>query len=193
MYFARFKILICLLVVASFSGYSHSLSEKKTAAIKVAYLYYFSKFISWPESSQFPRDKLNLCTGAVSPDIEFQLSTINEKRVGDKQLNVIILDIQGKSEGKTVNSGEKVESWDLLNKCQILYVGPGLYNWYLSNHLKVPSQTLVVSDTQDTPGRVILLHTLNNKLSFDINTEVANAKSLKISSKLLRLSKKRQR
>jgi len=166
---------------------SLALSENKTAAIKVAYLYYFSKFVTWPESSEFPNEQLNLCTGGVSSAVEFQLSTINGKRVGEKHLNVVYLDIL-KSQGSASLSEELSSS---LSDCKILYVSPGIQTWYLSHYLELPSQILVVSDSEDTPGRVILLHTLNNKLSFEINTEIADAKSLKISSKLLRLSKRR--
>lgn len=184
MFLKKLPIVLFLLTFLV-GGNAFGLSERKTAAIKVAYLYYFSKFVTWPDNTVFDEGKLNLCTGSNTQEVEFQLSTIDGKKVGDNLLRIVYV-----NESIDLAEPDEVES-EKLATCHILYVSAGLVTKYKLLQKKIPAYTLIVSESESVSNNVILLHTLNNKLSFEIDQALAEEKSLKISSKLLRLSKRR--
>ena len=172
--------LILLLQLAS-SAYA----VDKTPALKVAYMYYFSKFVNWPEESFSFTRNINLCIGDASEEIKFQLSTIDKKRVGVKRLNIIYLE-KPKEAGEheyLISTGE--------NSCHLLYINQNMEYWYQSNEERLPGYTLTISDDAKINNSVITLHKLENRVTFEIDSALAEEKELKISSKLLKLSRKR--
>ena len=170
------------------SSSAFALSDKKTAAIKVAYLYYFSKFVTWPQSVEFNQQQINLCSGNVSEEEAYQLSTVNGKNVSGNSLNVIYIQAEQLAAEKATSSYVK----KLLSECHIVYVNASFAYWFNQHVQEVSEYALIVSDSELLNKTDIFLFTQKNKLSFEINDKAVEKKGLKISSKLLKLSKRRE-
>ncbi|WP_168204200.1 YfiR family protein [Aliikangiella coralliicola] len=169
-------------------------AEQKAAAMKVAYLYYFSKFIIWPKDSFANTEHVNLCIGDVNKEVQYQLSTINNKKVKEYKLRVIhIGGIKENFNQEAIKeeSSATQESLDLLNRCHIIFVSESMSQWFNENSERFPEYSLVVAEDEQVVNSVILLHMRGRKLSFEIDNELAVSKQLKISAKLLKLSRKR--
>ena len=184
-FFLAKLIIFCFAIVTS--GSALGLSDKKTAAIKVAYLYYFSKFVTWPQTVNFNDQQINLCTGNVSEDVAFQLSTVHGKNVAGNKLNVVYIRTEDLKTGNVSSSKTEL----LLNECHIIYVNARFAGWFNAHSQQAAQHALIVSDSELLGGIDIFLFTQKNKLSFEINDTAVERKGLKISSKLMRLSKRR--
>ncbi|WP_196137499.1 YfiR family protein [Aliikangiella sp. G2MR2-5] len=184
-FLARFFVILFLSYIPALNA----AEIQKTEALKVAYLYYFSKFISWPEEVQSEMESLNLCAGEVNENIRFQLGTIDGKKVGQKTLHVVYLEPDDDSH--YADREDKNES--VIERCNILFVSNNMIDWYHERLARVPEHALVVAESESVARRVILLHRSDNKLKFEIDNDIAIQKGLKISSKLLKLSQEKSR
>ena len=166
--FSLAKFLLAPLMLASAAGHAETASE---AAVKVAFLYNFFKFIEWPESADI-QDRYTLCLS-------------NRHDFGD---NLLML------EGKTVNGKLLTVVRDVSAKnaksCHMLFVSladnPADYAREVRG---LPIVT--VSDKPDfiSQGGIIGLIQDGSRLGFEINVDAANSGSLRISAQLLKLAK----
>lgn len=136
------------------------------------YLFHFSNFIEWPESSFNDSENFNIC--------------IN----GNTELNNYIHEIEGESvKDKKIKIHKYISEQD-INRCQILFVSRiGGFNL---EQLEIKNKSiLLVSDRNGfiDGGGVIEYFIKNNKLRIAINLQLAKRKKLKISSKLLQIAK----
>lgn len=162
------KLLLLSLMLASPSCLAEAASE---AAVKVAFLYNFFKFVEWPESVN-SQDHYTLCLTSRN-DFGDNLLMLEGKTVNGKPLNVV-RDISAKN----------------LTSCHMLFVGtadnPGEYTQELKG---LPIVT--VSDKADfiAQGGIIGLIQDGNRLGFEINLEAATSGNIRISAQLLKLAK----
>jgi hypothetical protein len=139
--------------------------------IKTAFLYNFSRFVSWPEAALQDRSEFSLCTLGSTLFGE-QLDTLTGKTVHGKTL--------------VIKRFDRPE--DVLD-CQLVFIGqsdePGETLWILKER-----PVLTVSDAAafTEKGGMIQFKVIDNKIRFRINVDAARAAGLTISSKLLSLA-----
>lgn len=140
-------------------------SSPLEAKVKAAYLYNFTKFVEWPDTTK--NQPLQLCV------------------VGDSQVAKWLDEATPKGDkGLTVTTGTKN-----LQECHLLYLGA---TETIPATLKMET-ILTVSDnpTFKEHGGMITLFLENGKIRFEINMQAVKKSNLKISSKLLELAKTR--
>ena len=137
-------------------------------AMKATYLYNFAVFTEWPSGGE----TLNLCL-------------IGQDRFGSAL---------GRIEGKNVNgrrlSVARLSTVHNIKSCHILFVSEDeVLNMrsILDEVGELP--VLIVTDTPVQSGAMIVVAAEGQRLTFDINNELAKRARLNISSKLLQLAK----
>ena len=166
-----------LLVVISFTG--NCLAQAPRASedqVKAAYLYNFAKFVEWPSGS-FPNaeDAIVICS-------------IGDDRVGEALQQAVL--------GKHANQRRvEAKSIGLIREsrsCHILFIGfhdPGHIRTILRSLQDTSILTVCQTDDLVAAGGMINLVRNNGAMELEINPEVAQASSLKISSRLLVVSR----
>ena len=146
-------------------------AQRTEYRIKTAFLYNFSRFVSWPEAVLRGSSEFFLCT-LGSTLLGEQLDTLAGKTVHGKTLVV-----------KRLDSPE-----DILG-CQLVFIGQ---SYELSETLWILKErpVLTVSDAAafTEKGGMIQFKVVDNKIRFRINVDAARAAGLTISSKLLSLA-----
>ncbi|MBD9355957.1 YfiR family protein [Methylomonas sp. EbA] len=141
------------------------------AAVKVAFLYNFFKFIEWPESA-IAQNRYTLCLSSHS-DFGDNLLMLEGKTVNGKPLDVV----------------RNIAAKD-LKSCHLLFIdaadNPGDYAHDLKG---MPIVTVSDKSGFINQGGTIGLIQDGNRLSFEINLESANAGNTRISAQLLKLAK----
>ena len=168
-----FFIFLFYVFLCSFAFSFEKLTEEE---LKVAFVYNFLKFVSWPEKDNSKEKKsstLNLCIVGKTP-LESYLFSLDGKVIKNRIIRVRTADIDDLSECQAVFVG------DLSNK-DITFV--------LSSAVK--SGVLTISDLPDFiyKGGIIEIFMVGNKLRFSINLVVSQKSGLKISSRLLKLAR----
>jgi hypothetical protein len=165
----------CLLILLLAAGLSWPVSadteEGEEGAIKTAFLFNFFKFINWPLEVSLAT--LDLCT-IYNDQLGDSLAVLENKFVGDRLLlvrrNLEVHEIKDCHLVYISSSVEKVEA--ILKQVKGLPI-------------------VTVSDQVDFiahGGMIGLVHD-NDRLSFEINLDVAKAQGIHISAQLLRLAK----
>lgn len=148
-------------------------SQTTEYKVKAAFLYNFSRFITWPEHDRQKDGKFNLCILGRDPFMEL-LDPLSGKSVQKSSLNI-----------------KRLTTLDQSHACQIIYVSQtGNRNLeYIMSALK-DQPVLTVSDIEDFTayGGIIQFKLVDNKVRFNINIDNANHAGLTISSKLLSLA-----
>jgi len=163
-------LLLTLLLSAPVAGTADD-AQQTEYRIKTAFLYNFSRFVSWPEAALQNRSEFSLCTLGSTPFGE-QLDTLTGKMVHGKALVVKRFDRPA----------------DTLD-CQLVFIGqsdePDEALWILKER-----PVLTVSDAAafTEKGGMIQFRVIDNKIRFRINVDAARAAGLTISSKLLSLA-----
>ena len=141
------------------------------AAVKVAFLYNFFKFIDWPQNVG-DTDEFRLCFS--SPDAFGEtLTALQGKSVNDKPLSIV----------RSISPKE-------LKTCHMLFISaddnPASYLRQLKN-----LQVVSVSDQAGfvDKGGILGLVRDGNRLAFEINLDAAQTQGLHISAQLLKLAK----
>ncbi|WP_247235694.1 YfiR family protein [Telluribacter sp. SYSU D00476] len=143
--------------------------------VKAVFLYNFTQFVMWPESS-FATDDAPFVIGVLG---ENPFGTYLKETVsGEKKENHPI----------TVQYYKDVKD---IKPCHILYVPSGQEQPLQEVLTAVQKRAvLTVGDAPDfiTKGGIIRFYTLSGKIRLQIQPETAKAAGLTISSKLLRLA-----
>ena len=143
--------------------------------VKALFLYNFINFVEWPAgSSFFSSPSINICIVGDDP-FDDALDSIRNESVKGKRINIRYKRVFDGPEG-----------------CQILFI-PASERSYLGNilHSVRDESVLTIADTEDAvrQGTVIGFFIEQKKVRFAVNLEAARRSGLKISAKLLRLSK----
>lgn len=144
--------------------------------LKIAFVYNFTKFISWPSEKFADSAAFDICV-VGKEDLVRRFQTLQGQRAQDR--TIAVAGVTGAAEARA---------------CEVLYVQ--------SASLGSASATATLASVQDLPiltisdgapfndsGGVIELKENNNKIAFSIDEQHADAKQLDISSQLLRLAK----
>jgi hypothetical protein len=166
------KPLVCLLIAL----FSATVPAQDEDAIKIGYLYNFSKFVEWPASIENePGKPWNLCV--LGDEIVKTVASILEgKRV--RQKAIVVVNAKRGSD---------------LDGCQVAFVSAS-EGWRVGPMLKALEDrpTLTVSDAEDfaAQGGMIGLVREGDKIRFEINLGAAEKAGLKISAQLAKLAMK---
>jgi len=166
----RVLVLLCL-CFASVRLHAGLAGEATESEVKAAFLYNFSKFIEWPETS-FQSPSSPIVIGVVSdPSFAHTLNTI----VAGKTVN-----------GRTILV-KTLEPASDLTGCHMVYV-PGSNPRVAEFVARAPrASILTVGDADEftRTGGVIRFFLTSGRVRFEINIEAAQRANLRISSKLL--------
>lgn len=141
--------------------------------VKMAFLYNFSRYISWPESVfESERSPFTICLNA-----EQKLVSLMELTLEDKTINNRVYEVKRVSDNK------------LLSGCQIYFISADRYK----KKLKIPDSLalsiLSVSDYEGfaMQGGMIEIKQQEQRLKLLVNLEIVKKSDLRIRSNLLNL------
>lgn len=140
------------------------------SAVEAAFIYNFALFTEWPD---LPVNEFRICVQG-SEQVFAALETVKKKQI--KEHPIIVINISAENQVKS---------------CQVLFVGRsahasiGSLSRIISN-----APVLVISEENgyDPKNVIILLLEQQGRISFKINRTSAQANSLTLSSKLLKLA-----
>lgn len=162
--FLRFAVKCFWVTIAFCSLLSYASAElQKIDKLKAAYMFNFTKFISWGDTNNGP---IHFCVHR-SPELESFLVALITSREKDKS---------------TVVVSDTNES----NTCDIIYLtdGEGLSNEHFHNSVLVTSNDVMLEVSP-----VIRFFVEEQKLRFEIDLEKAQELNVKISSKLIQVAR----
>ena len=165
---AKILLLMICLVLSSNVIFANS-TDIDTK--KVKFIYYFTKFISWPESRfTQPSDPLVICYYGDN-NISGQLLSLSSKQVKNHPIKIL-----------------SVTNKDALKSCHILYIAEAKQN-DLADILKtsINHHILTIGEASDFAlNKGIIKFYLNDGIvQFEVNAVRAKQARIKISSKLL--------
>lgn len=173
----RYRLLFLLIVLGL--SYQPGISRAETAGeyqVKAAFLYHFSNFVEWPESTFEPTDgRLRICIIGKDPFGPILDTTLANKTVGDHRFEIL----------RNPPSTQ-------ISSCHVLYL-PSSH----TSNLKAlrrqagKGEVLTVGENLDfiKQGGMVHFFFEEQKVRFAVNPDAVNQTHLKISSKLLRLAK----
>ena len=177
-------LLLAVIGLAFWAGPTHAAQDPDAIErqIKAAYLFNFAKFVTWPTQAL-----------PTNPSVPFRIGILADRPFYEEVKRAV----SGKSIGEHPFTVELLSDADQASRCQILFVGAAAQ----ANVAQILSQlrakpVLTVSDLEhftQKGGAVRFFPHENARhektLLFEINAEAAREGGLKISSKLLQLSK----
>jgi hypothetical protein len=143
--------------------------------VKAAFLFHFAQLVDWPPDALSDNNSLFLCAFGDDPFRGELESTVEGRLIGTRALRI-----------RHLKSAQDAQS------CHILFVGKGEGKDIASLLAAIQNTpVLTVGETDDflQQGGVIRFCLQNNKVRFEINLEAAFRARLKISSRLLLLTK----
>lgn len=162
------------LLLSCASAWSHA--EKTVGseyAIKAAFLYNFTRFISWPGENAMDTNGFNLCVVGSNP-FGNALDSLAGKTVRNRPLII-----------------HSAAHESLAESCQMIFVSPPASERTADLLAGLGDKpVLTVSDAEDfiSQGGIIQLMLVDKKIRFEINIDAAGRAGLNISSKLLSLA-----
>lgn len=157
--------IVCTVALALLLSSACAAAQSRTASLKAAYLYYFTKFVYWPE----PSSSRKICVLGQGSDIQQELNKVALKSEGNIQLVFV--------ENKDALVGD--------TRCDLAFLLDG--QWQAEEF--GAGTLLVVDENISHPDAVVQLLLNNNKLAFDINRTNAKKRNLEVSAKLLGLAR----
>lgn len=160
-------IWLCAVLVLSFAAPARG----DEYALKAAFLYQFSKYVTWPEP---PADTFDICVLGQDP-FGRRLDETLEKRTAN---------------GRPL-AARRIHAPPKSGACRIVFVsrseGPQLARVIAALE---GQPTLTVSDLSGFPGRGGMIHLklVEDRIKLEINPDAAERVGLKIRSELLRLA-----
>lgn len=170
-----FTIIICIVIGLTMISTSVSAAAdvSEEYAVKVAFIYNFTKFIDWPAEA------------FSSSDAPFVFGILGENPFGSS-LNFL--------KDKTVNGHpliiEYIKDLSVAEKTHILFICESEKNRIHEICSALDTSVLTVGDVDGffEAGGIINLVTIDNKIRFIINHDAARRSDLNISSHLLQLA-----
>jgi hypothetical protein len=148
--------------------------EPNESQVKAAFVYNFTKFIQWPSRTLPPGEsKISLCA------------------LGEDPLGDILESLTGKITSGRQLSVRRITGVEDAGRCQIVYIGRSERE-QVRNILKgIKEGVLTIGEMNHFAsfGGIINFVIVENRVTFEINTDAAERAGLKISSQLLKLAK----
>lgn len=166
----RFAMLVAsLLAAASPTG---AAAEDAEAKLKVAFLFNFAKYVTWPEPEFSAQRTFTICVS------------------GESTLDDALNGLKGKSaQGRDVIVKRNVKLTQLTH-CHVVFICTSERTQVRKILTEVGKGVLTVSDIPAfvDAGGVIGLTVTENKVAFEVNLEAAQHADLKISAQLLKVA-----
>ena len=169
--FCGLILIACLLLLAGFSKNAAEVEYE----VKAAFIHNFTKFIEWPSEAFENRD-----------------SPLRIGILGTGPIDGPLMNLNGKKIQKRVLEISRFENLKEANQHHVIFINP-------SERERVQSILVALKDTGvltigDMPDfaeqcGVINFYLKNGKVRFEVNIAASRREKLKISSKLLRLSR----
>jgi len=172
-YKASNRVIFSLLVVlawASFPSSAAHAQEQKELTLKLAFIYNFAKFITWPEGAfKNEYDTLNICLSEFDA-FDSAIRVFGDKKVGNRNVRF--------------SDADQIED---LSICDIVYFHQGKGRMVAGYDRK---GLLSISNASDAHSKdsAIKFFQKNNKLRFSIDIANVNKAGLSVNSRLLRLA-----
>jgi hypothetical protein len=171
-------VVFLAVVSANITAVSSNLTEPAVSEyeVKAAYVYYFAKFIEWPQTA-LAQKNAPFIVGVVGDDEfgELLRRVVKDKTILEHPIQVRLAKWPGD-----------------LHACHILYVSYSDYKRFpqIAESLQ-QNPVLTITEVEDTSrGKgIINLFVEGGKVQFEVNITSAEKAQLKISSKLLRLAR----
>lgn len=148
--------------------------ESDESKVKAAFVYNFTKFIQWPNSTLPPGEtRMSLCI------------------LGEDHLGDALELLTGKTVSGRTLSVRRIKGPDDAGRCQILYIGRSERD-QARNILKGMKEGILTIGEMNqfaSSGGIINFGITESRVSFEINIDAAERAGLKISSQLLKLAK----
>lgn len=163
----RSVLMGCLLLLPVYAWSSE-------AALRVAFVYNFLKFIEWPKSFSGP---LNLCALGAEDEMREALDQLANKTLNKRPILLIHID-------------DNQALADQLANCQLVYWPGSARRFSLPQSL--PVGVVLVADEANArvPGvSIALLRTRDGRIEFTVNETAVEQAGVRISSQLLKLDK----
>lgn len=173
--FGFLALLFCLSALSQLSAEDDP--AVREYAIKAGFIYNFTKFIEWPEEEHLKT--ITFCIFGKDPFGEKVLSAFEGKMVRSKVFRI-----------------RKLRSLSSIKDCQILYISRS-ESYRLKRLLRAVNQKglpiLTIGDQEHfiDYGGMINLYRYKNRIRFEINRTPARQRGIKISARLLQLSRPR--
>jgi len=165
-----YPLFILVIIICGNNAYG-----KTEQALKAAYVYYFSRYISWNPKQENNNNTINICLLKGSDAMLAQFRSLKSKSTGKQTL--------------TVSRVEPEKHRHITQHCHILYIENKMSNINISAFSHTPGLLIITDQEADSRGTInFVVH--NNQLSFEINFIQAQKLQLTISSRLLRLAAK---
>jgi hypothetical protein len=144
--------------------------------LKIAFVYNFTKFITWPSAKFADSAAFDICVFGRE-ELVGKFRALETQRARDRTIEV----------GRITGAAEALA-------CEVLYVeaaslGSASVSATLASVQDLPVLTISDGGQFNDNGGVIELTENNNKIAFSIDDDLADAKQLDISSRLLRLAR----
>lgn len=164
---------VWLLLMGMVSGPIYA--EPEEAALRVAFVYNFIKFIEWPKEET--GHAVNLCSSTTDTEARNALHHLKGKTANKRVIELIYL-----------HTGDLSSSE--LSPCHMLYLTHASASKRLPDPL--PNGLVLVADEpedEDSNVSISLLRNNRGRIEFIINTQAVNQAGVNISSQLLKLAK----
>ena len=165
------SLLACFLLLAGLSKHASAMEYE----VKAAFIHNFTQFIDWPSESFEGKDSPLRIGILGNGPIDEPLMNLNGRTIQQRALEIF-----------------KFNNLNEANRYHVIFINP-------SEHERVPSILRGLKNTGiltigDIPGfaeqcGVINFYLKNGKVRFEVNISASRREKLKISSKLLRLSR----
>jgi hypothetical protein len=171
----KFALSVMLVMLFSCASVFSMAEEHQTTEyrVKLAFLYNFSRFITWPEQASLDDGKFNLCI------------------LGGDPFGELLDALAGKSVQNNLLEIKRLDNLDQSHICQIIFVsqtGASDIENIMSTLKDLPALTVSDIEGFTAHGGIIQFKLVDNKVRFNININAANHAGLTISSKLLSLA-----
>lgn len=143
------------------------------AALRVAFVYNFLKFIEWPETS----GPIKLCALGAENEMRLALDQLSSRRLNNRNIQITHID----------NNAQLTES---MTSCQLIYWPVSTKQFQLSD--SPPKNILLVADEDKSQLPIVgigLLRNQEGRIEFLINEAVIEQAEFRVSSQLLKLAK----
>ncbi len=152
-----------------------SYKNEKVNALIAAYIYYFTKFVYWPDNSKIKK----ICVVGGSNSLLDEFKKIAKKSSSHIYLNHL----------SYVVFSQSAPEYKVVENCHLLYITENYQGDFLLDPPKNFNGLLVVDEFMRNKHAVIRLVMNGKKLSFEISRSNAQKKQLYVSAKLLGLAK----
>ena len=162
------RLLVILIAFSLLSFYSHgSASLDRVDKVKAAYLFNFTKFISWPKNHNH-LTSLVFCMQTDQQFLSFFSEIVNNRPIGSEKMMISAVHLSQ------------------ATKCDLVYITEPLEG----NTVALTNTVVIQNENgQHLPSAVFVLFERKNKLRFDIDLDEAKRLNINISSELLKLAK----